>query len=76
MGGQGSQQAGQRRAIGTLGWGQGQVEAVAQRVDYGVDFGAEAAATASECFSYGRTFFWLAAALWALTVVKSTSTHS
>ncbi|GAA4498582.1 hypothetical protein GCM10023172_15840 [Hymenobacter ginsengisoli] len=54
---EGGQQAGQLRAVSTLRRSQGQKQTVTQRVDYGVDFGAEAAATAPEAFGAGRAFF-------------------
>jgi hypothetical protein len=73
---QGRQQRGQLGTIGALGWGEGYVQAVAQRVDYRVNFGAEATPAAAKRFKRGGTFFWPAAALCAFTVVESTNTQS
>jgi hypothetical protein len=54
--GQRGQQGRQLRTVGTFGGGNGQVQTVAQRVNYGVDFRAEAAAPAAETLGADRTF--------------------
>ena len=57
-----TRQQGQRlRAVAGLPGGGAQAYGVAQRLDAGVDFGADAAAAATQTLGGGVTFFWPAA---------------
>ena len=54
---QGGQQVGHEQAIGLLAGRQVEVDAVAERIDDGVDFGRVTTPTAAEALARGRTFF-------------------